>query len=273
VVLFKITDNLQLVIKSVKRWDLWHETLSCPDTLNDLLRLRALVKRAGWKDLPMVKDALWKGLTAGSRPQMSDETKRFIDWQVSFDSKHWCPGDLRFLVDVTSPLVEDTVDTTDGGLWALDLALVDGFEEPWLGGELTGVEDSSGGWHDLTGTSMDGVSVKGDVVDVESAATHVFVGEDTLFGSPLKTTDNAILDLVQVLHTLSDLANHVRTADIWAKAPNLPGIVRVHLKFLLKILGPLLSFLLMGNFTVLDLISQTVWEGVTFHVKPVMLVW
>lgn len=121
---------------------------------------------------------------------MSYKTKRLINWQVSFNGKHWCPGNLRLFVNVTSPLVKDTVDTTDGGFWALDLALVDGLEETGFGGELTGVEDPSGGWHDLTGTSMDGVSVEGDVVDVESAATHVFVGEDTLFGSPLKATDN-----------------------------------------------------------------------------------
>jgi hypothetical protein len=153
----------------------------------------------------MVKDALWKGLPAGSRPQMSDETKRFIDWQVSFDSKHWCPGDLRFLVNVTSPLVEDTVDTTDGGLWALDLALVDGFQEPWLGGELTGVEDSSGGWHDLTGTSMDGIGMKSTIEEIDFDTSHIFFGQDTFFCDPLPTRFTGIFKFVHVLYSFSGI--------------------------------------------------------------------
>lgn len=49
IMVFKFTINsLQLVIKSVKRWDSWWDTLSRSDTLNDLLWLRAVVKRAGW---------------------------------------------------------------------------------------------------------------------------------------------------------------------------------------------------------------------------------
>merc|ERR1719436_415108 len=170
------------------------------------------------------------------------------------------------------PLVEDAVDTADSGLGALDLDLEDGLQDAGLRGQLASVEDTPGGGHDLTGTPMDGVSVEGDIVDVESAASHVLVGEDTLFGGPLEATDNGVLDLIEVLDTLGDLADHVGAGNIGAKAPDLPGLIRVHLELLGEVLGSLLSLLLVADLAVLDLISQAVGKGVTLHEEPVVLV-
>jgi hypothetical protein len=43
---------------------------------------------------------------------------------------------------------------------------------------------------------MDSISVQGDIMNVKSNTTHVFVTEDTLLGSPLETGNNRILDFV-----------------------------------------------------------------------------
>lgn len=41
--------------------------------------------------------------------------------------------------------------------------------------------------------------MKGHIIDVEANAAHVLVGQHTLLGRPRETTDNRVLDLIQVL--------------------------------------------------------------------------
>ena len=46
----------------------------------------------------------------------------------------------------------------------------------------------------------------------------------------------------------------------------------MHIELLSQVLGPLLGLLLVADLTVLDLIGQTVGQGVTLHEETVMLV-
>ena len=55
-----------------------------------------------------------------------------------------------------------------------------GLEKSGLGGKDRGVEDTSGGGDNLSTSTVNSVSVKGDIVDVESATSHVFIAENTL---------------------------------------------------------------------------------------------
>ena len=86
-------------------------------------------------------------------------------------------------------------------LGALNLAKVDGFHETGRSREDAGVEATTSRGNDLATTAMDGVSVKGHVVDVETDSAHVLVTKDTFLGSPLEAGNNRVLDFVQVLHT------------------------------------------------------------------------
>ena len=62
----------------------------------------------------------------------------------------------------------------------LDFDEVHGFKEGRLSGQLTGVEDSSRGGDDLATTTMDGVGVQCDIVQVESDSSHVLLAQHTL---------------------------------------------------------------------------------------------
>ncbi len=62
----------------------------------------------------------------------------------------------------------------------LNLDQVDWLEESGRGGEHAGVQAASGGRDDLTTSSVDGVCVQGDIIQVEADATHVLLGHRTL---------------------------------------------------------------------------------------------
>ena len=62
----------------------------------------------------------------------------------------------------------------------LDLNLVDRLHEPGLSCESAGVQDPPGGGNDLAATTVDGVSVESNIVQVEADTAHVFIAQDSL---------------------------------------------------------------------------------------------
>ena len=58
--------------------------------------------------------------------------------------------------------------------------MVDGLEKPGLSCKTAGVENASTGWDNLTTTAMDGISVKGHIVQIEANVAQVLVTQDTL---------------------------------------------------------------------------------------------
>ena len=61
-----------------------------------------------------------------------------------------------------------------------DLHQVDGLHEAWLGSEHGGVEDAASRRDDLSTATVDGVCVKGDVLDVETNGPHVLLTQGSL---------------------------------------------------------------------------------------------
>ena len=77
-------------------------------------------------------------------------------------------------------LVEDRVDTSQALFGALDFNKVDGFQETRRGHHHGPEEDSPCCGDDLTTSTMDGIRVEGNIVDVKPNTTHVLIAQDTL---------------------------------------------------------------------------------------------
>lgn len=92
---------------------------------------------------------------------------------------HWRSRSLFLREDVSTLLVQDGVDTTEGGLRALDFDHVDGFLETRVGEEGGGVTCTSARGDDLSTTTVDGIGVEGDIENVESDTSHVLLSAHT----------------------------------------------------------------------------------------------
>ena len=136
----------------------------------------------------------------------------------------WSSGNWLFSNNDTSSLSECLVDWSNAVIWGLDLTKEDWLLESWCRDKLTSVEDSSGGWDDLTTSSVDSIGMKGDIMDIESASSHVLITENTFLGSPLESSLKGILDFVQELDSLSNINEAVWSVVVWSIAPNLGGI-------------------------------------------------
>ena len=65
------------------------------------------------------------------------------------------------------------------------------------------VEDTAGGGDDLASSTVDGIRVQGDIVQVEADPADVLVAEGSLLGGPLESSDDRVLDLGKVLRVMS----------------------------------------------------------------------
>lgn len=264
--------DLQLVQESVQRWERLGETLSLSCVQNDLVGLRVFFGRVGLESLPVIEHALWEGLAGSGSSEVGIETEGLVDWEVSSDHEHGSSGDGFFGEDVSSLSVEDGVDTTHGGFWALDLDEVDGLEESWLGGEDAGVEASSRGGDELSASSMDGIGVEGDVMEIESDSSHVLVAEDTFLGGPVEAGLDGVLDFVEELDSLGDIDDHVGTVLVWAEAPDLSAVVDVPLVLLGHVSSSGLDIVSWSDLLLLDLVGHTLGHWRRLHVETVVLV-
>ncbi len=59
-----------------------------------------------------------------------------------------------------------------------------------------------------------------------------------LLGCPLETCHNTVLDLVQVLDSLTAVNEQVRSSSLWAEAPDLPGLSFVVVILLGQVTSP-----------------------------------
>jgi hypothetical protein len=119
---------------------------------------------------------------------------------------------------------------------------------------------------------MNSVSVKGDVVKIESDSTHVFVAKDSLFGGPVETGFDGILDFVKELDSLGDINDHVGSSLVGTEAPDLSAVIDVPLVFLGKVSGSGLNVITGSDLFVFNLVRKTVGEGEGFHVETVVLI-
>jgi len=121
--------SLELVVICVKSRDLGLETLANTDLSDEFLHLAAFLESGAVHGLPMIEDTLGEGLSGGVRAELSVESEGLSDGEVSLDCEHGCSRALLLGEDLSTTLVQATVDTTDGVFWALDLDKVDGLLE------------------------------------------------------------------------------------------------------------------------------------------------
>ena len=262
----------ELVDEVFEGWDTGAKTLSGTNLLDESGGLAAFLQGITVELLPMREDALREGTTGGSGSEGLSETEGLGDGEESLHVDERSALNGLFFVDDTSTLGEALVDATNGVIGALDLDEEDGLDESGGSGELGGVEDTSGGRHDLTTTSMDSVGVEGNILDVVSDTSHVLVSHDTLFGGPLEGGLDGILDFVEVLNLLGGVDDHVGAGGVWAEAPDLLGIVGIPLVVVLEHACSLSLLLLGGDLVILDGLREIITDRSGNTEDSVMLV-
>jgi hypothetical protein len=249
------------------------ETLALAHLLDDLTGLGGGVeRRTAGEDAPVIEDGLGEGLATGSGAQIGGETEGLVDGQVSLDHEQRGTGTLLLGVDVTTAAGEDTVDTTHSLLGNLDLDVEDGLEKSGVGQHGSGVQSTTSSGDDLTTTTVNGISVQGNIKDVEADGTHGLLGNGTLAGSPLETGDNGILDFVEVLHGLGLVDEQVGTGGVGTEAPNLTGIGNIPAVLVSKDTGTSLEVVTGADLARLDGEGDVLLNGLGSHVQTVVLV-
>lgn len=79
---------------------------------------------------------------------------------------------------------------------------------------------------------MNGIGVQRHVVDVESNSPHVLFAKHTFFRRPLKTSNDGILDFIQILYSFRNIREQVRASGVWTEAPDFSGLVNTEFEFL-----------------------------------------
>jgi hypothetical protein len=120
----------------------------------------------------MIENGLWESLTRGVGTEICVETERLHDRKVCLDSEKRGSWTLLLVEDVTTSSGKNTVNTTHGVFWYLNLDQEDWLKETWLGQKSGSVENTTSSWDKLTTTSVDGIGVEGDIHNVESARSH-----------------------------------------------------------------------------------------------------
>jgi len=192
---------------------------------------------------------------------------------MSFHLDEWSSSNWLFTDNDTSSLGKSLIDWSDDIIWGLDLNQEDWLLEFWNGGKFASIDDSSASWENLTSTSMDGISVKGDIMDIVSATSHVLIAQNTFSGSPLESSLNGIFDFVKELDSLSDINNHVWSVVVWSIAPNLGGIGFVPFEFFDESLSSFLGLSFWSHGFLFNLSREFFTKWSTLKEESVMLVW
>jgi hypothetical protein len=249
------------------------DTLALAHVGNDLSGHGGVVeRRATLENLPVVEDQLREGLTGGVGSKIGGETEGLVDGKVSLDVEQRGTNTLGLLENVTSPAGEDTVDTTHSLLGNLDLDKVDGLLESGLGEQSSSVQHTTSSRNDLTTTTVNGISVKGDIHDVETDGTHGLLSNGTLLGGPLETRDDGVLDFAEVLDGLGLVNEQVGTVGVRTEAPNLTGIGDVPAVLVSEDTGTSLEIVTRADLAGLDGEGDLLVKGLSSDVETVVLV-
>ena len=128
----------------------------------------------------MIEDTLREGLSSRILSQGSSESKGLIDRQVCFDNEHWSSHDLTFFNDMSSSLIQYSIDSSDNSLRALNFNQINWLQESGFSSQDSCIETSSSCRNNLTSSSMDGISMKSNIMDVESNCSKILVTENRL---------------------------------------------------------------------------------------------
>lgn len=220
----------------------------------------------------MIKDGLREGLARGGGTQVTVEAERLQDGQIGLDVEEGSTGALLLVEDVTTTAGKDTIDTTHGLLGNLNFDQVDGLEQGGLGQQGRGVQDTTGSGNDLTTATVNGISVQGDIEDVEADRAHGLLSNRTLTTGPLETRDNGVLDFVQVLNSLGLVNQQVGTGTIRTESPDLTGISDIPTEVIGQDTGTSLEIVTGRDLAALDGQRELLINGLSNHVQTVVLV-
>jgi len=186
--LFEISSykSSELVNEVVEARNAGLKTLSLSGLFHNFTTLGTSIERITTELLPMIEHALREGTTGSGGTESLGETEGFSDGEESLEQDERGTLDRLFRLDNTTTLGDAAVDTTYSVVGGLNLDQEDWFLEAGRGGQFGSEEDTSHSGGDLTTTSVDSVSVEGNIFDVEAAASHVLVSHDTFFGGPLE---------------------------------------------------------------------------------------
>lgn len=229
-------------------------------------------RRATGQDLVVREDGLGEGLAGGGLTQISVETEGLQDGQVGLDVEERSSGTLLLVEDVTTSAGQDTIDTTHGSLRDLNLDQEDGLLQSRLSQQSRGIQDTTSSGDDLTTTTVDSISVQGNIKDVEADSTHGLLSNGTLTGSPLETGDDGVLDFVEVLDGLGLVNQQVGTSAIGTEGPDLSGIGDIPAEVVSQDTGTSLEIVTGGNLAGLDGVGKLLVKGLSNHVETVVLV-
>jgi len=263
---------LKTIVESVQWWDFFGGSLSLSRGEHDLVGLGSSFEGVSLEDLPMIEHALWEGLSRGVRAEISGETKGFQHREVSLDVVEGCSWALLFGDDVSTTTIQHWVDTRDGAFGALDFDEVDWLLETWLGGQDASIEHTTSSGDDLTSSSVDGISVKGDIKNLEANATHVLFTENSFLGGPLEGSDEGVLDFVEVLNSLGLIDEDVGSSGVWAKAPDLTGISDIPSEVVSEETSTILGVILGCAVSLFDGLRESVSEWLSLEGETVVLV-
>lgn len=263
--------QLVVVVCVVGKLDL--DTLALAGLEDEATNLGSGIEgRATGENLPVVEDGLREGLARGGLAQIGVETERLQNGEVGLDVEERGTRALLLVEDVTTTTGQDTVDTTHGLLGNLNLDKVDRLEKSGLSEEGRGVEDTTGSGHDLTGTTMNGISVEGDIEDVEADGAHGLLSKGTLARGPLETRDDGVLDFVEVLDSTGLVNQQVGTGAVRTEAPNLLTIGDIPAEVVSESTGTGLEVVTGSDLAGLDGERELLVDGLSSHVDTVVLV-
>ena len=229
-------------------------------------------RRTTGQDLPVIEDGLGESLAGGGLTKIAVEAERLQDGEVGLDVEQRSTGALLLGEDVTSPAGKDTVDTTHGLLGHLNLDEVDGLKKSGLSHEGRGVQDTTSSGDDLATTTVNSISVEGDIEDVEADRAHGLLSDGTLARGPLETRDNGVLNLIEVLDGLGLVDKQVGALAIGTEGPDLTGIGDIPVVVVGQDTGTGLEIVTGADLASLDGEGKLLVDGLGNHVQTVVLV-
>mmetsp|Transcript_33833 Transcript_33833/g.69070 ORF Transcript_33833/g.69070 Transcript_33833/m.69070 type:complete len:847 (+) Transcript_33833:272-2812(+) len=222
--------------------------------------------------LPVIKRALREGLSASVGPEVSGEAEGLHDGQVGKEGHLGRTRALLLREDVTTTAGEHTVDIAHGLLGHRDVAEVDRLKEAGLSSEHGGEAHTTGSGHDLSHTTVDGISMEGDIHEVEPAATHLLLTQGSILAGPGESTDNGLLDLKEVVDSLGGVDEQVGAGSLGSKGPDLTGLGDIPLKLISELAS--LELLVGSGLDVAIINGHTELgaEGLSLNIETVVLV-
>lgn len=178
----------EFINEVLKGWDAWLQALPLSGGLNDRGGFRALFLWISVQLLPVIKHALRECSSCSSCSKGLGETEGFSYWKVALHVHEWGASNWLFANDDTSSLGHSLIDGTNTVIRGLDFDQKDGLLQSWLCGQIRSIEASSRCWDDLATASVDSISMKSNIMDTKSAASHVLITHWTFLSCPLESS-------------------------------------------------------------------------------------